>query len=187
MQFRVGWFAGTGPYPWIGLALIVIGILSLIGTRYGSSWLLWTGQPVRGTEQGGIVYYSYRGVGYNLDDTGSRQVPGSGQTRTRSVYLDPSHPANAILNSTVARAIDIVTVIGPFLAGIVFVAIGFRRRQRNNRRRRLARAIPAEERFGEGLDSDLVRRLLAQQKADGWRPLAKPPGSADPGDRTGGP
>jgi hypothetical protein len=182
VQFRLGWFAGTGAYPWIGLGLAVIGILSLVGTMYSSSWLLWTGQSVRGTEQGGIVNYSYRGVSYNLDDTRSQQLPGSTQSKTRTVYLDPSDPSNAILDSTVARAIDVVTVIGPFLAAIVFVGLGFRRKQRNDRRRRLTGAIAPGERFGEGLDSDLVQRLLAQQKVDGWKAKSNPAGPAAPGD-----
>jgi hypothetical protein len=180
VRLRAGWFAGTGPFLWIGLALALVGTLSLVGTTYSSSWLLWTGQPVRGTEQGGIVYYSYRGVNYNFDDTGSQQLPGSSQSRVRTVYVDPSDPSNAILDSTVARIIDVVTVVGPFLAAMVFVAVGFRRKRRNNRRRRSAAAIPPEERFGEGLDHDLVQRLLAQQKADGWQAVTKPPRSDPP-------
>jgi hypothetical protein len=137
---------------------------------------------VRGSEQGGIVTYSYRGVSYSLDDTTSQQLPGSTKSKTRTVYLDPSDPSKARLDSAVARAIDVVTVISPFLAAIVFFGLGFRRKQRNDRRRRLTSAIAPEERFGEGLDSDLVQRLLAQQKADGWRTRTNPAGPAAPGD-----
>ncbi len=120
---------GTGPFAPLALAALVIGSVFLLLAATGPSAVQWTGRQVHASEQGGVIYFSYQGQHYTMDD------PGSKRTGTRTVYLDPADPAAAITASPVDRALDVVTVGGPCLAAAAFVAAGVRRQRRYRWRR----------------------------------------------------
>jgi len=95
----------------------------LLVAANSSSALQWTGTAHRGTERDGIVFYSFGGRDYTLDD------PGSTRTGERTLYLDPSRPADAVLPSLGDRVLDIGTVGVPYLVAIGFLLAGWRRRR----------------------------------------------------------
>ena len=166
------WFEGTSPFPGVALVVFVLGCGFLLADLLSPSTLQWTGQAVRGTERVGIVYYSFRGQEYTLDD------PASAHVTSRTVYVDPSNPSNAMLDNTLNRAVDIATVGGSYVLSALLVAVGFARRGRRRRKRRLG-TRDSRGTFGEGIDPDTVARLLARQRQGGKAHRGHPTG-ADP-------
>lgn len=122
------------------------------------SWQWWSAKQVPGTEQNGVVYYSYRGQHYSVDDVNSfRSGP-------RDVWLDPSNPSHAVVHVTVARVSDWAVTAGPYTMALVLLGAGFWRRRRI-RHDKAERAGERGEGFGDGLDSDTVRRLIEERGA----------------------
>ena len=154
-------FNGTGAFPWIGLAFGVVGLAffaSILLTPGGWQWWM-DAQAVQGTEQNGIISYSYRGTTNSIDD------PNSFRTGNRTVYLIPSDPSNAELHNAGNLILDWGTTGGPLLLGTGFVIAGFIRKNQNSRKRRQAAGNSSAASFGMGLDSETVRRLIEGQKA----------------------
>jgi hypothetical protein len=152
-------FEGTGAFPWIGLGFLVVSVLflmSILLTPDGWQWWL-NAKTVHGSEQDGIVYYTYGGTNYAVND------PDSLGTGPRVVYLISSKPWAGALTDTGNRVLDWTVTGGPVLVATGFVAWGFRRRSHINRRR--TDANHPEATFGEGLDSGVVRRLIAEQNS----------------------
>jgi hypothetical protein len=149
-------FAGGGLYPVAGALLVVLGTCLLVSALMSPSVVLWTGTPVRATEQGGIVQYTFRGANYTLNDTGSSYGP-------RTVYVDPSNPNRAMLDSVGSRAFDATTVAGPFVLAAGFFAAGFIRKGRN-RRRFAAERQTGTAAFGQGFDSEVIAQVVARRK-----------------------
>jgi hypothetical protein len=155
-------FNGTGAFPWIGLAFGVVGLAffaSILLTPGGWQWWM-DAKAVQGTEQNGIISYSYRGATNSIDD------PNSFRTGNRTVYLLPSDPSNAELHNAGNVILDWGTTGGPLLLGTGFVIAGFIRKNHNSRRRRRVAVNSSAASFGAGLDSETVRRLIADQKGD---------------------
>jgi hypothetical protein len=148
---------GTGAFPWIGLAFVVGAaafLASILLTPGG--WGRWQdATAVHGTERNGIVYYTYRGVNYTVDDVGTTR------NGTHTVYVVASQAWNGQLDDE--AILDWTVTIGPCVVGAAFVSYGIIRR---NRRRRGGGKYKAGV-HGGGLDPDTVQRLLAQQRADG--------------------
>ena len=149
-------FAGTGPFTGIAVLLVVVGTVFLISIPLGSSALLWTGQAVHGTDSGGIVFYTYKGQQYTIDQ--------SGDFHSTTVYVDPGNPANAELDNPLDRWIDILTVGGSYVLAAVLVVVGFLRRGWHRRRRRAERERGPGADFGKGLDQDVIAQLLEAQR-----------------------
>jgi hypothetical protein len=141
----------AGPLAvWAGL-FVVLGLI-LIPVMFSS--VQWSGTAIKGVDRGGIVYYTYLGQNYSIDDTSS--------LNTHTVYLDPKHPdTSAELGNPYARALDVAVVAVPFV--IAAVLVGFSLRQRA--RRRSEREHPKDGGFGQGLDPEFVRRLNAERRA----------------------
>ncbi len=117
-----GWFlAGAGV---LLFAALLVALLEL----QSPSGLLWTGQPVTGTEQGGIAYYTWRGQTYTVD------IPGNGSARSLTLYLDPANPGNAVPDSLSDRLSASLGVGVPVLAAVVVLVIGGTRNYRWKRR-----------------------------------------------------
>jgi hypothetical protein len=141
------------------------------GLFRGTGPFSWTANSVHGTEQDGIVYYTYHGASYTVDDAGSRR------SGSRTVYVIPSKPGDAELMVTGTRIVDWTTTGGPLLVAAGFLTWGFTRKSRNSRRR--ASASQSGPSFGEGLDRQAVRQLLAQQKASGQQRAVPPSHTPD--------
>jgi hypothetical protein len=152
------WFEGTSPFPAVALIVFLLGCGFLLADLLSPSTLLWTGRPVRGTEHGGIVYYSFRGQSYTLDD------PATAHVKSRTVYVDASNPSNAMLDNSVNRAVDIATVGGSYGITVLLFAAGFARRAHRRRKRRPEGRSGYRGSFGDGLDPGTVARLLAGQR-----------------------
>ena len=132
----------------LALGLILIPFVLLSSVQF-------TGTAVQGTVRGGIVYYSYNGQNYSLDDTS--------RFNSHTVYFRPSRPdATAELGNTPTKVLDVAIVAVPFL--IVFVIVGVESRRYWRYRR--ARFAPAPVGFGHGLDPEVLQRLNAKRRMD---------------------
>ena len=146
-----------------------VGTMFLILTLSSIGGLVWTGTSVHGTEEGGLVYFTYHGHVYTVDDRGSyRNGP-------RTVYVDPNNPARAVLNNPVSGTIQAATVGGPFLLAALFTGWTLRRKRFYLSRRRLANEEGGRDAFGLGLDDNTMQRLLDRQRAGGRPPNSPPP------------
>jgi hypothetical protein len=164
-------FRGTGPFSWIAIGFVIVGILFLASILLTpGAWQWWmTAKAVHGSEQNGIVYYTYHGRKYTVDDVGSvRSGP-------RTVYVNPSKPADAEVTVTGTRILDWTVTGGPLLVAAGFLTWGFTHKNRNRRRRAAASSHGSS--YGSGLDRDAVRQLLAQQKASGRQGTSPPTGN----------
>ena len=155
-------FDGTGGFAWASLGTAFVGTVFLIAIFASpGSWEWWSAKKVPGSEQNGIVYYTYGGRNYSVDDVNSFR------TGPRSVWVDPSNPSNSVLHVTVAQASDSLVTGGPYAASVLLLVAGFRRKRRI-RRQREERALEYPDGFGDGIDANLVRRLLSErQRPDG--------------------
>jgi hypothetical protein len=108
--------------------LILIAVLALLLELQLPSAVLWTGQAVTGTERGGIVFYQWQGLERTIS------APGYGSAKTVIVYLDPSNPASAVLDSNSDRIWPAAFVGLPALAGTALLLVGGTRNYRWKRR-----------------------------------------------------
>ncbi len=130
------------------LGLILIPVVFLSSVR-------WTGTEVQGTERGGIVYYTYNGQNYSLDDTS--------RFDTHTVYFRPSRPdTTAQLGNSASTFVDVASVAVPFLIGLAIVSMEIRRIWRTRR----TRNNPAAIGFGHGLDLEVVHRILDERRRE---------------------
>lgn len=158
------WLGGMGGYPWVAVAFVVVAIGffgSILVTPAGFRWWL-EEQTVHGIEQDGIVTYSYHGVTYKFVDT-STAVPAG--TVRRNVYLIPSDPGHGQLTSYLANQIvDWVTTAGALVISGLFVLAGMVRKRRLRRQLEAARGISPRQTFGEGIDDDIMSRMIQRQR-----------------------
>lgn len=128
------------------LVFLCGGILSLLLELQSPSFLLWSGQPVQGTQYATAVSYTYRGHQYVITANGkSLDHP-----QHVTVYVDTSNPHNAVLNRPATRWSDAVLVGGWFVVAIALVVVG-QLYEVHRSRRRAARADRRPD-FGEGID-----------------------------------
>ena len=99
------WFDGAGGFVGGAVVLVVFALLAVLLGLQSPDRVLWTGQQVVGTEQGGIVTYLWHGQSYSLD------VPGYGSSKAVSVYLNPGDPSQAMVDNTFDRAVATLKVI----------------------------------------------------------------------------
>lgn len=127
--------------------------------------LVWTGTAVKGSEQAGLVYYTYKGHVYTVDDINSYR------TGPRTVYVDPGNPARAVLNTPVAGGIQLATVAVPYLIAVAFAVWAVRRRRFYVRRRRAANDQFGPGKYGLGIDDQTMQRLLERQRNPDQDPI----------------
>jgi hypothetical protein len=118
------WYDGSGWYVGGAVVLLVFAALALLVGLQSSDRVLWIGQEVTGTEDQGIVYYSWHGQSYSID------VPGTGSAKAISVYLDPADPSQAMTDNILDRVVASVLVLGPALAAVVLLVLGGTRNYR---------------------------------------------------------
>jgi hypothetical protein len=152
-------FEGTGPFPAIALALAALGTMFLVLTLDSIGGLVWTGTAVHGTEQNGLVLYRYHGATYSVDDSGSTR------SGPRVVYIDPSNPRRAVLNTPASEALQIVVVGVPYALALGFAMYSVRRKWRYSRRYRSVSTTDPDT-YGYGLDPEAINRLRARQQTD---------------------
>lgn len=107
------------------VALLVVGVLCLLVEVQSPSLVLWTGERVPGTNDGGIVYYVADGEQRTLDAPG--EPPGHPLPVT--VYADPHDSSRDRISSPV-KWFDAAFALGPFLAAGVVLAVGVSRSRR---------------------------------------------------------
>ena len=113
-----GWFVGGA------IVLFAVAILGLLLGLQAPDHVLWTGQQVVGTEQGGIVLYHWHGESYSF------AVPGFGSSKAVSVYFDPSDPSQAMTDSVTDRVLAALFTLGPVTGAVVLLVAGGTRRYR---------------------------------------------------------
>ena len=152
-------FQGTGKFPVISACFALVGTVFLVLVLMNTSGLLWIGHEVHASERGGIVYYTYKGASYSIND------PGNYRTGSRTIWIDPGKPSRVAFDGWVPRVSESLVVGGPYLAA---AALGIGAVVRKRRYVRTRRRIESQEsdNFGDGLDRDTVERLLARQRAD---------------------
>jgi hypothetical protein len=123
-----GWFDGAGLSVAVAGALFLAAVLIALLALQSKSALLWTGQTVTGTEQGGVVSYHWQGRPYSVT------VPGYGSAKALTLYLDPNDPGGAIPDNIGNRVGDVLGIGVPFLAGVVVLVVGGSRNYRWKRR-----------------------------------------------------
>jgi hypothetical protein len=122
------WFEGSGWFVGGAVVLFVFSALALSLALQSPQAVLWTGQAVTGTEQGGIVYYHWQGQPYTID------ARGYGSAKAVTVYLDPGNPSNAMVNDYTDRVGTGLLVGLPALAGVVLLIVGLVNGRRWRRR-----------------------------------------------------
>jgi hypothetical protein len=122
------WFDGAGWFVGLAVALFVFALLMAFLDLQSPDHVLWTGQQVVGTEQGGIVSYRWDGQTYSLD------VPGFGSSNAVSVYLNPDNPSYAMVDNTADRVGTSLLVGGPVAGGVALLVVGLTRKRRWARR-----------------------------------------------------
>ena len=122
------WFDGAGWFVGLAVALFTFALLAVFLTLQSSDSVLWTGQHVTGTEQGGIVYYRWDGDSYSLD------AQGNGSSNAVSVYLDPGNPSHAVIDNAFGRAMAVLLIGVPVAGGVVLLILGGTRNYRWARR-----------------------------------------------------
>jgi len=108
-----------GALTWmlIALALAVLWALFLLVEVQSETHIYWSGRPVVGSNQGGIVFYRVNGEQYTIDDPG----PTPPRPEPRTVYYDPKDPYVAMLDGPL-RLIEEGLFVG--LAGGAAVSFG---------------------------------------------------------------
>ncbi|HWG63524.1 MAG TPA: hypothetical protein VG253_17670 [Streptosporangiaceae bacterium] len=143
----IGWSLG------VSAALFAFALLAALLLLQTTESLLWVGQRVVGTEQGGIVTYFWQGQRYSLS------APGFGSARATSVFLDPGNPGNAMTENVPERTFAAALVGLPAIAGFAVLAAGLTRKRRWARKN--ARRAQASL-----LDPDFVSRHLGELRSD---------------------
>ena len=122
------WFDGAGWFVGLAVALFVFALLALLVGLQSPDSLLWTGQQVTGTEQGGVIYYRWQGQSYTLD------AQGYGSSQAVSIYLDPGDPSQGVVDNVADRVAAVLLVGVPVAAGVALLAVGGTRNYRWGRR-----------------------------------------------------
>lgn len=155
-------FDGMKPFVICAGVLVFFGILSILLELQSFSFVQWDGIKVRGDTYGGVTTYTYHGQTYSIDDpkisaSDTRHIP-------TTVWLsrsNPEDPNGAMIESAWDRWTDFVFVTGWFFAALLLTAAGFIRTV-FRRRRREVRML--HEKFGTGLDPEIVERMLTERR-----------------------
>jgi hypothetical protein len=118
------WFDGAGWFVGGAVVLLVVTLLAVLLELQSPERVLWTGQHVVGTEQRGIVSYSWHGESYSLD------VPGYGSSKAVNVYLEPGDPSQAMVDDVADRVLPAVFILGPVAGAVVLLVAGGTRKYR---------------------------------------------------------
>ena len=132
----------------LALGLILIPFVLLSSVQF-------TGTAVQGVDRGGIVYYTYNGQNYTVDDTS--------RFNSHTVYLRPKRPdTTAELGNTPTKVLDVAIVAVPFLIAFTITGVEARRYWRFRR----AQYKPVPVGFGQGLDHEVLHRLIEKRRQD---------------------
>lgn len=148
------------PYRIAALCLLVLGVLCVLVQLQSPSMILWTGDAVRGTDDGGIIYYTVNGDERTLNDP--HEAPPHPVPVT--VYADPDDSSHDRVSGP-AKWFDAVFVSLPFAAAGVVLAVGIARR-----RRFYARISAGEQARREQATADWIRRREAGPPPSGSSP-----------------
>ncbi|MGH9124133.1 MAG: hypothetical protein ACRDZ8_05315, partial [Acidimicrobiales bacterium] len=128
VERRSSRWQGMGAFPGLGIGFLVLSLAFLVVAALSPTSLQWTGTAVHATyTRDGSIHYTYHGQSYLLAD------PTSSTFHETTVFIDPSKPANAILDNPFDRVLDVVSVGGPLLLAALVFALGFRRRRRRQK------------------------------------------------------
>lgn len=117
------------PYALGAAVLLVFAVLCLLVQLQSSSLILWTGDPVRGTDDGGIVYYTVKGEERTLDAPGDAPA----QPEPVTVWTDPDDGSRDRLESAPVRWFDAALVLTPVVAAAAVLGLGVARRETRRR------------------------------------------------------
>jgi hypothetical protein len=121
-----------GALPWTlsALALVVLWVLLFLAEIQSPNWLYWSGATVRGSNQGGIVFYRVHGQTYTIDDPG----PTPPRPTPETVWYKPGNPDTALLDRP-ARLVEGGVFVSLAGASVVTFGVGVTRGEVHRRRR----------------------------------------------------
>lgn len=146
---------GTGPYTGFAAAALLVAVIflgSILLTPHGWQWWV-DAKTVPGHEEGGLVYYSFQGSRYTISDPD----PNSTASGPRTVYVIAADPSSGRLSNDGTVILDWSLTAGPAAIGVGLAVTGFAKR----RSRRRPRTPVADDTFGRGLPSEVVRHITA--------------------------
>jgi len=145
-RLRVLVQGGARPFTAIAVSFAIFGCLMLLVQLVApSTSLYWTGRPVQGVNDGGIVYYHVHGQEYTGDVPDSS---GPGSPEPPTAFVDRNDPSTALPDRW-TRWLDYSLVAVWFVAAPILVLLGQRRRRRrqpNQRDLSLRLGSPVETR-----------------------------------------
>jgi hypothetical protein len=156
-------FDGTGPFIWLGVASSMVGLAMLgaiLMSPNGREWWMDV-HSVHGREIDGLVYYTVNGVNYTVSDP---QSVASSRPHERTVYFLSTQPSDGSLHNTENQVVDWASTVGPGAVGAIFLAGGFLRRTRHQKR---ARLLDPHRSFGHGIPSETIHALLERNRRSG--------------------
>jgi hypothetical protein len=154
MRVRL-WIGEQRAFLVCALVFAVVAGIALTMALTGPSRVQWTGVSVHGTETDGTVGWSYQGASGSFDRTS--------RFSSTTVYLDPADPeGTARLDYPLGKLFEALTVLGPLVLSVVFVAASV---VRERRRRRRSRQAAADSEFGHGLDPVRLRAIIDRNRA----------------------
>ena len=156
------WMDGLTPFVASACVLLVFGIFALLLELQSASFVQWDGIKVRGDTYGGVTTYRYHGVNYSIDNPAISAS--DHRHRPTTVWLprdDPGNSDRAFIESAWDRWTDFVFLTMWFIGAFVVLAIGVIRKLVRRRRR----DAMVEQRFGTGLDPEVVERMLEERRA----------------------
>lgn len=145
--------SGNGLLVAVVIVCLLASVLGLAAVEQSPDKILWTGNRVVGREEGGIVLYRYNGADTNL------AVPGHASKAHYTLYVDKSDPDNVIPDSRTDRVIQAGFTLGPLLVAVLIISATLLTRRRQTRR-----LTESRDGYGQGINDDLVRRLLAERR-----------------------
>ena len=160
VQWLRRWKEGLGAFGGLSIFFLLLGVAFVLLEIQSPTFVLWDGIKVQGYTQGGLVYYSYHGQQYNIDNPDSsfrdqRKVP-------TTVYLSRSNPTDlsqAMIDDSLDRWLDFgLSAVWFVLAGGSLATAIVRRRVRRST------SAKRKDEWGGGLPDELVQRLLNERR-----------------------
>jgi len=148
---RTSVFGGLSHSIAAACGCLLFALVAFVGVQQSpDETLLWTGTKVIGSEQHGVVSYTWDHRQYSIGapSISPDNIPIDVNKPRVTLYLDPANPSHAVTDSTETRISEGLLIGGPLALGVLILIIGVLRRR--VARRNFAAATAAKS---AGMDS----------------------------------